>query len=85
MCSGDPDVGECPLGKVDVSGDVLANDGLGVVAGHVVPLDAVTIKVVEDGQASLVRALLAAVGLGPPSTAVKVDDEFRSGVVTIKF
>ena len=53
MCSGDSDVGECPLGKVDVSGDVLANDGLGVVAGHVVPLDPVPVKVVQHSQARL--------------------------------
>ena len=64
---------------------VLADDPGPEVAGHVVPLDAVVVLVVEDGQASLVRALLAAVGLGPPGTAVKVDDEFRSGMVTIKF
>ena len=41
---------------------VLADDGLLVVAGDVVPLDAVVVEVVEHGQAELVA--LAVVRLG---------------------
>ena len=40
----------------------LADDGLGVVAGDVVELDAVAVEVVEDGKAELVA--LAVVRLG---------------------
>ena len=36
---------------------VLADEGLEVVAGHVVPVDAVVVEVVQDGQARLVVAL----------------------------
>lgn len=36
---------------------VLAHEGLHVVAGHVVPLDAVVVEVVQDGQAGLVVTL----------------------------
>ena len=49
-----------------MSGDVFADDGLGVVASHVVPLNPVPVKVVEDGQTGLFA--LSAVGLGPAST-----------------
>ena len=45
----DADVGESLPCKVEVSGYVFADDGLGVVASHVVPLDPVPVKVVEDG------------------------------------
>ena len=41
--------------------DILADDGLFVVAGDVVPLDAVLVEVVEHGHARL--AALAVVGL----------------------
>ena len=40
----------------------LTDDGLGVVAGNVVELDAVAVEVVEDGKAELVA--LTVVGLG---------------------
>ncbi len=40
-------------GVGDVALHVLADDGLLVLAGHVVPLDAVAVEVVEDGQAGL--------------------------------
>ena len=63
----DADVGEGLPGKVEVSGDIFADDGLGVVASHVVPFDPVPVKVVEDGQAGLLA--LSAVGLGPARTA----------------
>ena len=46
-CSGNADVGEGLPGKVEVSGDVFADDGLGVVASHVVPLDPVPVEVVQ--------------------------------------
>lgn len=45
---------------------VLAHPGLDVVAGNVVPFDAIVVEVVEDGDASLVGASLrelAVVGL----------------------
>jgi len=63
----DADVGESLPGKVEVSGDVFADDGLGVVASHVVPLDPVPVEVVEDGQTGLFA--LSAVGLGPARTS----------------
>ena len=43
---GDPDVGEGLPGEVEVTLDVLADDGLLVVAADVVPLDAVSVEVV---------------------------------------
>jgi hypothetical protein len=58
---GDPDVGELLAGVVDVALHVFADDGLLVVAGDVVPLDAVAVEVVEHGHARL--AALAVVGL----------------------
>ena len=42
---------------------VLADEGLLVVAGDVVPLDAVVVEVVEDGQAGLALVVLAVVRL----------------------
>lgn len=36
---------------------VLAHEGLHVVARHVVPLDAVVVEIVQDGQAGLVVTL----------------------------
>jgi len=65
--SRDLDVWKGPPGKVQVSLDVLTNDGLGVVAGHVVPLDAVAIEVVQHCQASLLA--LATVGLALAGSA----------------
>ena len=50
---GDPDVGEGLPGEVEVTLDVLADDGLLVVAADVVPLDAVSVEVVENGHARL--------------------------------
>ncbi len=56
-------------GVGDVAFYVLADDGLLVLAGHVVPLDAVAVEVVEDGQARLgvaaVLNLLTVVRLNP--------------------
>ena len=52
---GDGNVGELSPGKLKVALDVLADDGLLVVAGHVVPLDPVRVKVVEHAQAGLDR------------------------------
>jgi len=46
-------VGKGLSGVGDVALHVLADDGLLVLAGHVVPLDAVAVEVVEDGQAGL--------------------------------
>ena len=43
-------MGEGLFGVRDVALHVLADDGLLVLAGHVVPLDAVAVEVVEDGQ-----------------------------------
>ncbi len=40
-------------GVGDVALDILADDRLLVLAGHVVPLDAVAVEVVEDGHAGL--------------------------------
>jgi hypothetical protein len=37
---------------------VSADDGLLVVASHVVPLDAVIVQVVQDGQAGLINVVL---------------------------
>ena len=52
-------MGEGLFGVSDVALHVLADDGLLVLAGHVVPLDAVAVEVVEDGQARLgVAAIL---------------------------
>ena len=68
----DVDVGEGLPGKVEVSGDVFADDGLGVVAGHVVPLDPVPVKVVEDGQTGLLA--LSAVGLGLSQETAKMQE-----------
>jgi len=45
-------------GKVKVTLGILADDGLLVVAGHVVPFDPVAVEVVQDGQAGLVLASL---------------------------
>jgi hypothetical protein len=55
------DVRELLSGVLNVPLDVLADDGLFVVAGDVVPLDAVLVEVVEHGHARL--AALAVVGL----------------------
>ena len=45
VCLRDLDVGELSAGVLDVSLDVLADDGLLVVAGHVVPFDTVLLEV----------------------------------------
>jgi hypothetical protein len=50
-CLGDPDVGEGLPGEGEMTLYVLADDGLLVVAGHVVPLDPVTIEVVQHRHA----------------------------------
>ena len=67
-CLWDTDVGECVPGKVQVSGDIFTDDGLGVVASHIVPFDSVTVKVVQHSHASLVRSGFTAVGLRSTST-----------------
>ena len=53
VSSGDPDVGEGLAGKAEVSLHILTDDGLLVVAGHVVPLDPVPVEVVQHGHAGL--------------------------------
>lgn len=67
-CSGDAEFRKGLSGKVEVSLNILADDGLLVVAGDVVPLDAVPVEVVKDGHAGLVITvkldLLPVVGLG---------------------
>ena len=40
-------------GVGEVAVHVLADDGLLVVTGHVVPLDAVSVEIVEDGETGL--------------------------------
>ena len=60
---GDPEVGEVLPGELDVSLDVLADDGLLVGAGDVVPLDAVAVEVVEHGHARLGLAALGALAV----------------------
>ena len=47
-----------PEDKVEQLVAVLADDGLGVAALHVVPLDAVLVEVVQDGDARLVLPAL---------------------------
>jgi hypothetical protein len=49
--SGDPDVGEGLPGEGEMTLYVLADDGLLVVTGHVVPLDPVTVEVVQHRHA----------------------------------
>ena len=46
----------------------LADDGLAMVTGHVMKLDAVSVKVVEDSQADLVA--LSVVWLGPTRSEI---------------
>ena len=53
VSSRDPDVGEGLAGKAEVSLHILTDDGLLVVAGHVVPLDPVPVEVVQHGHAGL--------------------------------
>jgi len=48
VCSRDLDLGELSPGELEVALDVLADDGLLVVAGNVVPLDTVSVEVVQD-------------------------------------
>lgn len=70
----DPQVGEALPGKVDVSLHVLADDGLLVGAGNVVPFDSVAVEVVEDSHAGLglsALATLAVVRLTDARTAKK--------------
>ena len=75
-CLRDPEVGEALPGEVDVSLDILADDGLLVGAGNVVPFDAITVEVVENGHAGLSLSpltSLAVVGLTDPgATGPKV-------------
>ncbi len=66
---GDPDVGELLPGVVEVTLHVLADDGLLVVAAHVVPLDAVAVEVVQHRHARLTA--LAVVGLALAGTEIK--------------
>lgn len=56
----DPNVGEVLPGELQMTFDVLADNGLFVSASHVVPFDTVAVEVVEDGQASLFLASFAA-------------------------
>jgi len=58
VCSRDLDLGELSPGELEVALDVLADDGLLVVAGNVVPLDTVSIEVVQDRHARLRLASL---------------------------
>jgi len=58
VCSRDLDLGELSPGELEVALDVLADDGLLVVAGNVVPLDTVSVEVVQDRHARLRLASL---------------------------
>ena len=55
----DPNVGEVLPCEVQMTFDVLADDGFFVGASDVVPFDTVAVEVVEDGQASLFLASFA--------------------------
>lgn len=55
---GDSDVWEVLPGKGQVTLDIFANDWLLVMTGNIVPFDSITIKVVENGHASLFVAIL---------------------------
>jgi len=46
---------------------VLAHEGLHVMAGHVVPLDAVVVEIVQDGQTGFVVTLQMCELIKPPS------------------
>ena len=50
---GDSDVGEGLPGEGEMTLHILADDGLLVVAGHVVPLDPVPVEVVQHRHARL--------------------------------
>jgi len=52
------DVGESLASESQMTLDVLADDGLLVVAGHVVPLDPVPVEVVQHGHTGLTVASL---------------------------
>jgi hypothetical protein len=71
--SRDPDVGEGLSGEGKMTLDILADDGLLMVTGDIVPLDSIAVKVVEHGHAGLGLAaqlgLLPVVGLGLGSGA----------------
>lgn len=60
------DIGIPRAHKVQQFIGVLADEGLDVMAGDVVPLDAIVIEVIQNGEATLVIALrrLAIIGLG---------------------
>ncbi len=66
-CLGDVDVPEGAAGKLQVALIVLADNGLLLGAVDVVPLDAILVEVVHDGQAGL--ATDAVVRLGPAVAA----------------
>jgi hypothetical protein len=53
LCSGYPDVGEGLPGKVQVTFSVLADNRFLVAASHIVPFNAIAVKVVKDGQTGL--------------------------------
>lgn len=55
--------------KVEELLAVLADEWFLVVAGHIVPLDAVVVKVVEDGEAGLTLVIFAVVWLRAAVTA----------------
>jgi len=59
MGLGNPDVGEGLPGEGQMALHVLADDGLLVVAGHVVPLDPVAVEVVQHRHAGLALACAA--------------------------
>ena len=77
----DPDVGEGLPGKVEVSLDVLADDGLLVGASDVVPLDTVAVEVVQNGHARLTA--LAIVWLAASATGGKNQEEIQTHVTSI--
>ena len=72
----DPDIGEGLSREGKMTLDILTDDWLLVVAGHVVPLDPVRVEVVEDGEAGLgagrVLASSAVVGLGQAGAEGKI-------------
>jgi len=53
--------------KVEELVTVLAHEGLHVMAGNIVPLDAVVVEIVQNGQARFVVALQMCELIKPPS------------------
>jgi len=64
----DPDIGEGLSREGKMTLDILADDGLLMVTGHIVPLDSIAVKVIEHRHTRLGLSaqlgLLPVVGLG---------------------